>query len=163
VRFVRQGAASGAPGGFAFRLFKKAEHSHPPDLGGYFSPADPPGALHSLSRDVPFRGYGRNEQGVPLASRVTLHVRGERRENDAGGLFNSLRLFPLQPSGDLAGQFHDHGLLDEVIVTIAPVTLGAGKPLLPRAIVSLPFTLTEAQVYGPFVRLRYTVSRTPAR
>src|ERR687887_278773 len=34
--------------------------------------------------------------------------------------------------GDLAGQFADAGLLDEVIVWIAPVTLGAGAPLLPR-------------------------------
>ena len=36
--------------------------------------------------------------------------------------------------GDLAGQFADAGLLDEVLVTIAPVTLGAGAPLLPRRI-----------------------------
>ena len=32
--------------------------------------------------------------------------------------------------GDLVGQFADVGLLDEVIVYIAPVTLGAGAPLL---------------------------------
>jgi dihydrofolate reductase len=36
--------------------------------------------------------------------------------------------------GDLSGQFADAGLLDEVIVMIAPVTLGAGAPLLPRRI-----------------------------
>lgn len=34
--------------------------------------------------------------------------------------------------GDLVGQFHDAGLLDEVWVQYAPVTLGAGAPLLPR-------------------------------
>jgi dihydrofolate reductase len=34
--------------------------------------------------------------------------------------------------GDLAGQFADAGLLDEVIVMIAPVTLGSGAPLFPR-------------------------------
>nr|WP_278257093.1 dihydrofolate reductase family protein [Nocardioides convexus] len=34
--------------------------------------------------------------------------------------------------GDLAGQFADAGLLDEVVVSIAPLTLGAGRPLLPR-------------------------------
>lgn len=34
--------------------------------------------------------------------------------------------------GDLAGQFADAGLLDEVWVQFAPVTLGAGQPLLPR-------------------------------
>ena len=34
--------------------------------------------------------------------------------------------------GDLAGQFADHGLLDRVMLSIAPVTLGAGRPLFPR-------------------------------
>lgn len=36
--------------------------------------------------------------------------------------------------GELAGQFADAGLLDEVWVQYAPVTLGAGAPLLPRAL-----------------------------
>lgn len=36
--------------------------------------------------------------------------------------------------GDLAGQFFDAGLLDEVWVQFAPVTLGAGRPLLPRSV-----------------------------
>jgi len=40
--------------------------------------------------------------------------------------------------GDLVGQFHDHGLLDELIVGIAPVTLGRGAPLLPRRITPPP-------------------------
>ena len=35
--------------------------------------------------------------------------------------------------GELAGQFYDHGLLDELFVQVGSVTLGAGKPLLPRA------------------------------
>lgn len=34
--------------------------------------------------------------------------------------------------GDLAAQFADAGLLDDVMVSIAPVTLGAGRPLFPR-------------------------------
>jgi dihydrofolate reductase len=34
--------------------------------------------------------------------------------------------------GELVGQFADRGLLDEVWVQYAPVTLGAGAPLLPR-------------------------------
>ena len=36
--------------------------------------------------------------------------------------------------GELVGQFHDSGLLDEVILGVAPVFLGAGAPLLPRRI-----------------------------
>src|SRR6476619_8323080 len=38
--------------------------------------------------------------------------------------------------GDLVGQFHDAGLLDEIILGMTPVTLGAGAPLLPRRITS---------------------------
>ena len=34
--------------------------------------------------------------------------------------------------GDLAGQFADAGLLDLVWVHVCPVTLGSGRPLLPR-------------------------------
>ena len=60
--------------------------------------------------------------------------------------------------GDLVGQFHDHGLLDEVIVTIASVFLGSGAPLLPRRIVTPPLELLEAQAYGTgFVTLHYRV------
>lgn len=67
--------------------------------------------------------------------------------------------------GDLVGQFHDAGLLDEIIVQIGSVTLGAGKPLLPRAIWSPPLTLTSVRMIGPgFAELRYDVPRaiTPA-
>lgn len=64
--------------------------------------------------------------------------------------------------GDLAGQFHDRGLLDELIVTIASVTLGAGKPLLPRAIVTPPLRLVSARTFDEaFVQLRYEVQRAP--
>lgn len=62
--------------------------------------------------------------------------------------------------GDLVGQFHDQGLLDEVIVTIASVTLGSGAPLLPRRIVTPPLKLSSANVYGSaFAELRYEVPR----
>jgi dihydrofolate reductase len=56
--------------------------------------------------------------------------------------------------GDLVGQFADVGLLDEVIVYVAPVTLGAGKPLLPR---SLELRLEETARNGDFVCSRYAV------
>jgi dihydrofolate reductase len=60
--------------------------------------------------------------------------------------------------GDLAGQFHDHGLLDEIIVTIAAVTLGAGAPLLPRVIAKPPLKLISVRQMGDFAELRYEVS-----
>ncbi|MGY1717969.1 MULTISPECIES: dihydrofolate reductase family protein [unclassified Blastococcus] len=57
--------------------------------------------------------------------------------------------------GDLAGQFAEAGLLDEVVVSIAPVTLGAGRPLLPRR---LDLELVESAVNGAFVSARYRVA-----
>ncbi|WP_024802576.1 dihydrofolate reductase family protein [Nocardia sp. BMG51109] len=59
--------------------------------------------------------------------------------------------------GDLAGQFADHSLLDEVCVSIAPVTLGTGAPLLPR---HLELKLTELATNGEFACARYTVAHT---
>lgn len=63
--------------------------------------------------------------------------------------------------GDLVGQFHDAGLLDEIIVQVGSVTLGAGKPLLPRRIVGdAALRLTAARRIGPgFAELRYEVPR----
>ena len=58
--------------------------------------------------------------------------------------------------GDLAGQFADAGLLDEVLVSIAPVTLGAGAPLLPRRI---ELRLDELGRNGDFVAARFSVVR----
>jgi dihydrofolate reductase len=62
--------------------------------------------------------------------------------------------------GELAGQFHDHGLLDELIIQVASVTLGGGAPLLPRAITTPPLRLVSVTPYGEaFAELRYQVPR----
>ena len=58
--------------------------------------------------------------------------------------------------GDLAGQFLDHGLLDEVVVNIAPVTLGSGRPLLPRR---ADLRLLETVRSVDFVAARFEVVR----
>jgi dihydrofolate reductase len=60
--------------------------------------------------------------------------------------------------GDLVGQFYDAGLLDEIIVQVGSVTLGRGKPLLPRRITNPALRLTTARRIGPgFAELRYEV------
>ncbi len=62
--------------------------------------------------------------------------------------------------GDLAGQFYDQGLLDEIHVQIGSVTLGAGKPLLPRRITSPPLRLVSVRAVGTgFAELKYEVPR----
>ena len=58
--------------------------------------------------------------------------------------------------GDLAGQFADAGLLDEVIVYIAPVALGSGAPLLPRRV---ELRLEELGRNRDFACARYAVVR----
>lgn len=58
--------------------------------------------------------------------------------------------------GDLAGQFADAGLLDEVWVQYAPVMLGAGAPLLPRP---LDLELLEVARNRAFMCGRYRVRK----
>lgn len=62
--------------------------------------------------------------------------------------------------GDLAGQFYDAGLLDEVIVQVGSVTLGGGKPLFPRRVTNPPLQLVSVRKIGPgFAELRYEVPK----
>ncbi len=60
--------------------------------------------------------------------------------------------------GDLASQFHDAGLLDELIIQITSVTLGKGIPLFPREIIHPPLRLLSVTAYGEaFAEVRYAV------
>ncbi len=56
--------------------------------------------------------------------------------------------------GDLAAQFAEAGLLDEIMLSIAPVTLGAGRPLFPRR---FDLALTDFDRNGAFLCARYDV------
>ena len=57
--------------------------------------------------------------------------------------------------GDLAAQFAEAGLLDELVLSIAPVTLGTGRPLFPRR---FDFELLELDRNGAFLCARYAVT-----
>lgn len=62
--------------------------------------------------------------------------------------------------GDLAGQFYDAGLLDELIVQVGSVTLGKGKPLFPRRVLSPVLCLVSARrVGGGMAELRYEIHK----
>jgi dihydrofolate reductase len=63
--------------------------------------------------------------------------------------------------GGIASQFAEAGLLDEVIVTVVPVALGAGKPLFDRRLPGQPMQLTGVLPRSSgMVELRY--ARLPA-
>jgi dihydrofolate reductase len=83
---------------------------------------------------------------IPSVHKQMAAAAGERNRWIVGG-------------GDLVGQFADAGLLDELIVYIAPVTLGSGAPLLPRR---LELRLEELERNRDFAAARYSVVRDPA-
>lgn len=65
--------------------------------------------------------------------------------------------------GDLAGQFYDAGLLNEIIVQIGSVTLGRGKQLFPRRVTNPPLRLVSTRQVGiGFAELRYELAAARA-
>jgi dihydrofolate reductase len=59
--------------------------------------------------------------------------------------------------GELVGRFADQGLLDEILLGVAPVMLGAGAPLLPRRLGPRGLTLERVDHDERFVFLTYHV------
>ncbi|QJE98634.1 dihydrofolate reductase family protein [Luteolibacter luteus] len=97
----------------------------------------------------------------PIEGADVRFVQGDVREvhaamaGEAGG-----KNLWIVGGGDLAGQFYDAGLLDEMIVQVGSVTLGQGKPLFPRRVLSPTLKLTTVRQMGAgMVELRYEVSR----
>ncbi len=63
--------------------------------------------------------------------------------------------------GDLAGQFYDAGLLDELIIQVGSATLGKGKPLFPRRVLSPQLRLVSARQLGSgMAELRYEIHQS---
>lgn len=97
---------------------------------------------------------------LPAVPGANLHfVRGDVRpvhnamRNAAGG-----KNIWLVGGGDLVGQFYDQGLLDEIFVQVGSVMLGAGRPLLPRAIIKPALRLLSVRAVGTgFAELHYAV------
>jgi dihydrofolate reductase len=62
--------------------------------------------------------------------------------------------------GNVASQYADAGLLDEVVVTVVPVVLGKGKPLFDTAVPGGPMQLAGARAWDTgMVELRYEIRR----
>jgi dihydrofolate reductase len=62
--------------------------------------------------------------------------------------------------GNVASQFADEGLLDELLITVVPVVLGEGKPLFDRRLPGGPMQLTGTRTFDSgMVELRYEIIR----
>jgi dihydrofolate reductase len=96
---------------------------------------------------------------APIAGRDIRFVRGDVRPvHEAMAAAAADKNIWIVGGGELAGKFYDHGLLDELFVQVGSVTLGSGKPLLPRAITSPPLKLLSTRAVGTgFAELHYQV------
>lgn len=104
------------------------------------------------SRDLPARAGEGADVRLVDAPVAELHdemiaAAGERNLWVVGG-------------GNVASQFADAGLLDEVLVTVVPVVLGDGKPLFDRRLPGGPLQLTGTRAFDSgMVELRYEIRR----
>jgi dihydrofolate reductase len=106
--------------------------------------------------EVPGRVFTHRQLSVPAGADVTFTSDPvEVVHADLVGAAAGRNVW-IVGGGDLAGQFADAGLLDDVLVTIAPVTLGAGAPLLPRR---LELRLDELGRNGDFACASFSVVR----
>lgn len=60
--------------------------------------------------------------------------------------------------GHLAAQYASAGLLDELILTLVPVALGGGQPLLPVASTTAPARLRATRTLGDLVEMHYDLT-----
>lgn len=101
-----------------------------------------------------------SSRALPSIAGANIHfVRGDVRpiHEDMRQAAGSKNIW-IVGGGDLAGQFFDADLLDEIIVHIGSVTLGKGKSLFPRRVTTPPFRLVSArQVSSGFAELRYAI------
>jgi dihydrofolate reductase len=66
--------------------------------------------------------------------------------------------------GNVASQFADNALLDDLFVTVVPVVLGKGKPLFDRRLPGGPMQLTGTRAFDTgMVELRYEIRYRDAR
>jgi dihydrofolate reductase len=92
----------------------------------------------------------------PTASAAITFVRGDVRPVHAAMTEAAAgKNIWVVGGGELAGAFADAGLLDELHLGVAPVTLGGGAPLLPRRLLASRVTLSSVERVGDFAMLTY--------
>lgn len=135
------------------------------DGGPYERFYDQVGALVSGSKTYEFlldhlaEGGAWPYSGKPywvLSSREPAPVEGEDVRVIAGSVGDLYEQMAASASGrslwvvgggNVASQFADAGLLDELLLTVVPVILGAGKPIFERALPGAPLQLTGSRSF----------------
>ncbi|MEV8504417.1 dihydrofolate reductase family protein [Actinoplanes sp. NPDC051475] len=112
---------------------------------------------HEMYGDVPCWVFTHRE--LPLVPDANIFmVSGDvRRVHHAMTVAAQGRNVWLAGGGDLVAEFADAGLLDEIILAVAPAILGAGTPLLPRHLSARQLALTNVAQMGQFAYLSYAV------
>ncbi|MDF3014217.1 MAG: bifunctional deaminase-reductase domain protein [Cellvibrio sp.] len=101
-----------------------------------------------------------SHRALPAVDSANIHyVQGDVREQHALMCAAAAgKHIWITGGGELAAQFYDAGLLDEMIIQIGSVTLGKGKQVFPRQVFSPALKLQSAQQMGEgMVELRYSV------
>lgn len=120
---------------------------------------DDPGKWRHYYGSVPCWVFTHRQLPV-VAGADLVFARGDvRGVHEEMGRAADGRNIWLVGGGELAGQFADAGLLDEVLLGVAPVMLGGGAPLLPRRLLAPDLTLATVDNDGQFVFLTYRLAR----
>ena len=116
---------------------------------------------HDMYGDVPCWVFTHRDL-PPVPNANIFFISGDvRRVHEAMVVAAQGKNVWLVGGGDLVGQFADQGLLDEIILGIAPVLLGKGSPLLPRHLTARQLVLTGTAQIGRFAYLTYAVGTEP--
>jgi dihydrofolate reductase len=116
---------------------------------------------HDLYGDAPCWVFANRELPLVPDANVFMVSGDVQRVHEAMLVAAKGKNVWLVGGGDLVGQFVDQGLLDEIILGIAPVLLGQGAPLLPRHLSARELLLTGAALVGRFAYLTYAVGTEP--
>ena len=112
---------------------------------------------HEMYGEKPCWVFTHRELALVPDANIFMVSGDVRRVHEAMVVAAQGRNVWLVGGGDLVGEFADQGLLDEIIVGLAPVTLGAGAPLLPRRLSAQQLALTGVNQLGQFAYLTYAV------